>query len=55
MLYEVFEVLFSRPPNSSTPRWYKFDDNEVAECKMDNDEVLHWLPRCFTLLLMCIN
>ena len=22
---------------------------------MDNDEVLHWLSRCFTLLLMCIN
>ena len=31
--------LFSRPPSSSISRWYKFDDNEVIECKMDNDEV----------------
>lgn len=24
-----------------SPKWYKFDDGEVAECKMDDDEV--WL------------
>ena len=23
-----------------SPKWYKFDDGEVAECKMDDDEVL---------------
>jgi len=47
--------LFARPPNSSTPRWYKFDDNEVAECKMDNDEVLLLVVKVFMLLLMYIN
>ena len=35
----IIIVLFSRPPSNSLPRWYKFDDNEVIECKMDNDEV----------------
>jgi len=23
-----------------SPKWYKFDDGEVSECKMDDDEVL---------------
>ena len=22
-----------------SPKWYKFDDGEVSECKMDDDEV----------------
>lgn len=22
------------------PKWFKFDDGEVSECKMDDDEVL---------------
>ena len=48
--------LFSRPPSSSISRWYKFDDNEVIECKMDNDEVgIVSISRSKTWLLMCIN
>ena len=22
------------------PKWYKFDDGDVSECKMDDDEVI---------------
>lgn len=27
------------------PKWYKFDDGEVAECKMDDDEEMK--NQCF--------
>ena len=28
-----------------TPKWYKFDDGEVSECKMDDDEEMK--NQCF--------
>lgn len=28
-----------RPPGSTAYKWYKFDDSEVTEWKMDDDEV----------------
>ena len=28
-----------------TPRWYKFDDGDVSECNMDNDEEMK--NQCF--------
>ena len=28
-----------RPPGTTTYKWYKFDDSEVTEWKMDDDEV----------------
>ncbi|XP_065887407.1 ubiquitin carboxyl-terminal hydrolase 9X-like isoform X3 [Dysidea avara] len=35
-----------RPPNSSTPHWYKFyNSGEVTECKLDSDEELK--AQCF--------
>ena len=33
-----FHLVFFRPDNQ-TPKWYKFDDGDVSECKMDDDEV----------------
>jgi len=30
---------FSRPPGSNAHKWFKFDDGEVTEAKMDDDEV----------------
>ena len=36
----VFLSVCSRPPGSGTYKWYKFDDSEVTEWKMDDDEVL---------------
>ena len=26
-------------PESASPKWYKFDDGDVSECKMEDDEV----------------
>ena len=34
-----------------SPKWYKFDDGEVAECKMDDDEVLSVLVQFFVCSL----
>lgn len=36
--------LFFRP-HKQVPRWYKFDDGEVTECKMDDDEEIK--NQCF--------
>ena len=33
------------PMNWPTPKWYKFDDGEVSECKMDDDEEMK--VQCF--------
>ena len=49
----VINLLKYRLPNSSVSRLYKFDDNEVIECKMDNDEVSSLVYKNW--LLMCIN
>lgn len=29
----------SRVSPDNVPKWYKFDDGEVSECKMDDEEV----------------
>lgn len=36
-----------------SPKWYKFDDGEVSECKMDDDEVL--VASLFVLLSLCLK
>ncbi len=28
-----------RPPGSTTSKWFKFDDGEVLEAKLDDEEV----------------
>lgn len=28
-----------RPPGSNTVKWFKFDDGEVTEAKIDDEEV----------------
>ena len=38
-------VVLHRPPDGGPGRWYKFDDNEVSECKMDDDEEMK--AQCF--------
>ena len=30
---------FCRPPGSNAPKWFKFDDGEVSEAKLDDEEV----------------
>ena len=35
-----FLLLLSRVCPDLAPKWFKFDDGEVSECKMDDDEVL---------------
>lgn len=37
--------IFFRPDNQ-VPKWYKFDDGDVSECKMDDDEVKGFEPVC---------
>ena len=36
----VTPVSCNRSSNDKADKWYKFDDGEVGECKMDDDEVL---------------
>jgi len=39
-------LIFREESNSSDlPHWYKFDDTDVSECKMDDDEELR--SQCF--------
>lgn len=33
-----YSYIMQRLPNGAE-KWYKFDDNEVSECRMDDDEV----------------
>jgi len=37
--------LFSFREESNEAHWYKFDDTDVSECKMDDDEELR--SQCF--------
>lgn len=32
-------LLFCRGEHDAHAKWYKFDDGDVMECKMDDDEV----------------
>jgi hypothetical protein len=39
-------LIFREESNSSElPHWYKFDDTDVSDCKMDDDEELR--SQCF--------
>ena len=42
-----YSYILHRPPNdeSGSPKWYKFDDGDVSECKMDDDEEMK--NQCF--------
>ena len=42
--HDSFIIYFYRPDNQ-VPKWYKFDDGDVSECKMDDDEVSHWITQ----------
>jgi len=35
---ETIDILH-RPPGSNPHKWFRFDDGEIIEAKMDNDEV----------------
>ena len=35
----LLHVILSRPPGSNTVKWFKFDDGEVTEAKIDDEEV----------------
>ena len=39
MVCELNYLFFLRPPGSQVPKWFKFDDGEVSEAKMDEEEV----------------
>ena len=41
----VCSLLFFFREESSEAHWYKFDDTDVSECKMDDDEELR--SQCF--------
>ena len=32
-------LYYNRAGDGTPPKWYKFDDGDVSECKMDDDEV----------------
>ena len=32
-----------KPPGSNTPKWFKFDDGDVTEAKIEDDEVAYAL------------
>ena len=38
-----------------SPKWYKFDDGEVSECKMDDDEVPWWFIFCLKLSTLLLT
>jgi len=38
-------VCYLSARGGTEPRWYKFDDGEVSECKMEDDEELK--SQCF--------
>jgi ubiquitin carboxyl-terminal hydrolase 9/24 len=42
-----YSYILCPPPNdeSGSPKWYKFDDRDVSECKMDDDEEMK--NQCF--------
>ena len=37
--------MYGYRPLGKPPTWYKFDDGEVSECKMDDDEEMR--NQCF--------
>lgn len=43
MLHEIV-LIFGRN-GDQPPKWYKFDDGDVSECKMDDDEEMK--NQCF--------
>ena len=44
-------VWYCRGQHDAHPKWYKFDDGDVMECKMDDDEVK---TNYLILLSMCV-
>ncbi|BFZ00611.1 hypothetical protein BsWGS_03650 [Bradybaena similaris] len=40
-----YSYILHRSPNEPTPKWYKFDDGDVTECKMDDEEEMK--NQCF--------
>lgn len=32
-------ILHRKPPGSNTPKWFKFDDGDVTEAKIEDEEV----------------
>ncbi|KAL4220567.1 putative ubiquitin carboxyl-terminal hydrolase FAF-X [Mactra antiquata] len=40
-----YSYILHRGHGETTPRWYKFDDGDVSECKMDDDEEMK--NQCF--------
>ncbi|XP_059175144.1 probable ubiquitin carboxyl-terminal hydrolase FAF-X isoform X4 [Physella acuta] len=40
-----YSYILHRGPNEPTPKWYKFDDGDVTECKMDDEEEMK--NQCF--------
>ena len=43
-LYDLVIMVLSlcRPPGSNAPKWFKFDDGDVSEAKLDDEEVLYF-------------
>ena len=37
--YYCMYVILNRPPGSNAVKWFKFDDGEVTEAKIDDEEV----------------
>ena len=31
--------LYRKPPGSNSPKWFKFDDGDVSEAKIEDEEV----------------
>ena len=50
-----FLLLLFRVCPELAPKWFKFDDGEVSECKMDDDEVLVtcWCIYSFSYSFIC--
>ncbi|CAH1782281.1 unnamed protein product [Owenia fusiformis] len=40
-----YSYILHRPKGDSHPKWYKFDDGDVTECKMEDDEEMR--NQCF--------
>ena len=38
-IVQTQSLIVCRPPGSAAPKWFKFDDGEVSEAKLDDEEV----------------
>ncbi len=44
MLLAIIMCVCRKPPGSNSPKWFKFDDGDVTEAKIEDEEVSTEFP-----------